>query len=106
MDDYLGHTTNGKIDLWTCDGKSQQRITFAANGELKLLGQCVTAYQTALLKPCSAAASQVWQRTSGGEYVVKSTGRCLTDPASRKANGTQLTLAACKNSANQHWTLP
>ena len=48
----------------------------------------------------------MWQRTSGGEYVVKSTGRCLTDPASRKANGTQLTLAACKNSANQHWTLP
>ncbi|HTR91206.1 MAG TPA: ricin-type beta-trefoil lectin domain protein [Trebonia sp.] len=106
VDDYLGHTTNGKIDLWSCDGKSQQQITFAANGELMLLGQCVTAYQNALLKPCSAAASQVWQRTSGGEYVVKSTGRCLTDPASRKANGTQLTLAVCKNSANQHWTLP
>jgi serine protease len=106
VDDYLGHTKNGKIDLWSCDGKSQQQITFAANGELKLLGQCITAYQTALLKPCSAAASQLWQRTSGGEYVVKSTGRCLTDPASRKANGTQLTLAACKNSASQHWTLP
>ncbi|TVZ07171.1 hypothetical protein EAS64_07665 [Trebonia kvetii] len=106
VDDYLAHTRNGKIDLWTCDGKSQQQITFAANGELKLLGQCVTASQTALLKPCSAAASQVWQRTSGGEYVVKSTGRCLTDPSSRKTNGTQLTLATCKNSANQHWTLP
>jgi hypothetical protein len=48
----------------------------------------------------------VWQRTSGGEYVVKSTGRCLTDPSSRKTNGTQLALATCKNSADQHWTLP
>ena len=106
VDDYLGRTRGGKIDLWSCDGKGQQQITFTANGELQLLGQCVTASSTALLKPCTAAASQVWQRTSGGEYIVKSSGKCLTDPASRKTNGTQLTLAACKSTANQHWTLP
>ncbi len=41
-----------------------------------------------------------------GEYVLAASGKCLTDPASSKANGTKLGLAACKNTANQHWSLP
>ena len=43
-------------------------------------------------------------RQSNGEYVLKSNGKCLTAPSAN--NGTQLTLAACKNTANQHWAVP
>jgi serine protease len=105
VDDYLGHV-NGKIDLWTCDSASRERLTFTAGGELQLLGRCVTAYQAALLKPCTGASSQHWRRLANGEYTVKSTGACLTDPANAKPNGTQLTLAACKGTVNQRWSLP
>jgi serine protease len=105
VDDSGGHTSNGnKIDIWTCTGKAAQRITFAANRELIVLGKCITGGNTAFLEPCKAATSQTWTRRSNGEYVLAANGKCLTDPS--KANGTRLTLAACKNTANQHWSLP
>jgi hypothetical protein len=31
---------------------------------------------------------------------------CLTDPEDAKKNGTQLTLATCRNTSNQHWSVP
>jgi hypothetical protein len=31
---------------------------------------------------------------------------CLTDPGNSTKNGTQLTVGTCKNTANQHWSLP
>jgi hypothetical protein len=31
---------------------------------------------------------------------------CLDDPANSKANGTQLIVYTCKNTANQRWSLP
>lgn len=106
-DDYAGHTTNGtKIDLWTCVGGTRQKITFAANGELQVAGKCIQGGTTAVLEPCKALTSQTWTRQANGEYVLKSKGTCLTDPANSTANGRQLTLAACKNTANQHWSLP
>jgi hypothetical protein len=43
-------------------------------------------------------------RLSNGEYVLKSNGKCLTKPTT--TNGKQLTLAACTNTASQHWSLP
>jgi serine protease len=107
VDDYFGHTSNGnKIDIWSCTGKAQQKITFAANRELQVLGKCITGGNTALLEPCKAAANQTWTRQSNGEYVLAANRKCLTDPSNSKNNGTGLTLAACKNTANQHWSLP
>jgi 3D (Asp-Asp-Asp) domain-containing protein len=107
VDDSGGRATNGnKIDIWSCTGKAPQRITFAANRELQVLGKCVTGGNTAFLEPCKDTSNQAWTRLANGEYVLAATGKCLTDPSSSKANGTRLTLAACKNTANQHWSLP
>jgi hypothetical protein len=106
-DDFEAGTSSGnKIDIWTCDGEAEQSITFAADGELKLEGGCVTAKTGAVLDPCTGAADQVWTRKASGEYVVKSDSHCLTDPKDSKTNGTQLTIPACTNDANQHWSLP
>jgi serine protease len=103
--DAGGLTRNGNpIVLWTCNGKAAQRITFAANRELRVAGKCITGGRTAFLEPCKAAASQSWTRRANGEYVLAVNGKCLTAPA--KGNGTRLALAACKNTANQHWSLP
>jgi hypothetical protein len=81
-----------------------QTITFAANTELLVVGDCVTGATTAFLEPCIGATSQEWTRQSNGEYVLKSNGKCLTAPSAN--NGTQLALAACANTANQHWAVP
>jgi hypothetical protein len=102
-----GATANGTaIDISTCTGNAQQQITFAANGELQVLGKCITGGGTAFLEPCSAMSSQVWLRRANGEYVVASSGHCLTDPHGSASDGTRLTLTACTNAADQHWTLP
>ena len=37
-------------------------------------------------------------------YGPESSGKCLTAPSAN--NGTQLTLATCANTANQHWAWP
>ena len=97
-------TACNKIVIWTCTAGAAQNITFAANTELLVVGDCVTGATTAFLEPCIGATSQEWTRQSNGEYVLKSNGKCLTAPSAN--NGTQLTLAACENTANQHWSVP
>jgi serine protease len=108
LDDYRGSTANGtKIDLWGCYGKVRQRVTFQANGELRLEGKCVTGKNgVTVLEPCTRAAAQTWTRRANGEYVLKAGGVCLAVPARSTANGTQLRLSACTNSAREHWSLP
>jgi serine protease len=105
LGDYNASTTVGnKIVIWTCTAGAAQNITFASNGELLVVGGCVTGATTAVLGKCAGAASQEWTRQSNGEYVLKLNGKCLTAPSAN--NGTQLTLAACANTANQHWAWP
>jgi hypothetical protein len=105
LGDYNAKTTVGnKIVIWTCAAGAAQTITFAANSELQVVGSCVTGTATLVLGRCAAAASQEWTRLSNGEYVLKSNGRCLTAPSA--TNGTQLTVTACKDTANQKWALP
>ena len=106
-DDYAGRTANGtKIDLWSCDGLARQRMTFAADGELRVVGKCVTAGSAAVLEPCTGSPTQTWTRRATGVYVVKSSGHCLTDPGNAKANGTQLRIAVCADATGQRWSLP
>ena len=93
-----------KIVIWTCAAGAAQNITFAANGELVVVGECVTGAPNAVLGKCAGATSQHWTRLSNGEYVQYSSGKCLTAPSA--TNGTQLTLATCANTANQHWAWP
>jgi hypothetical protein len=105
LDDSNDKTTAGnKIQIWSCNTTAAQQITFAANRELQVVGSCVTGTTIAALEPCTDATSQQWTRQSNGEYVLKSNGECLTDPSS--TSGTQLVLAACANTASQHWSLP
>jgi hypothetical protein len=105
VDDTSGRITSGnKIQIWTCNGGAAQRITFTASRQLQVVGRCITGGSTAYLEPCSSATNENWTRLSNGEYVLKSNGRCLTEPST--TNGKQLTLAACRNTANQHWSLP
>jgi hypothetical protein len=108
VDDYKGRSASGtKIDLWTCNGAARQRLTFEANGELRIGGKCVADKSgVTVLATCTGAAAQTWTRHANGEYVVRSAGKCLSVPGSSSANGTQLRLSACTDSHRQRWSLP
>jgi hypothetical protein len=106
LDNANGKTTAGnKIDIAACNGKAQQKITFTPTGQLQVQNGCITGSTKALFEPCSSATNRTWTRV-GSEYVNKATGKCLTDPANSRTNGTQLTVATCANRVYQHWTLP
>jgi serine protease len=106
VDNFNARTVGGnKIDISTCNGKAQQRITYTPGGQLQVQTGCITGSTTAFFEPCSGATNKIWIRV-GSEYVNKMTGKCLTDPNTSKVNGTQLAVAACVNGVNQRWTLP
>jgi hypothetical protein len=106
VDNFNGKTVGGnKIDIFTCNGKAQQRFTYTPAGQLQVQNGCITGSTKAFFEPCSGATNKIWIR-SGSEYINKASGKCLTDPNNSKVNGTQLTVATCTNKVNQHWTLP
>lgn len=105
--DYQAKTTAGaRVVLWPCANTASMNITFGSNSQMTVVGRCLTGTTTVFLEPCSAAGAryQHWVRLSNGEYVLQSTGWCLT--AAGQTTGLQLAMAVCKNAGNQHWSLP
>jgi Ricin-type beta-trefoil lectin domain/Putative Ig domain len=88
----------------------------AKRGELRVFGLCLADPEdggtgTALaLATCKHATAQEWtykpEGKSGGEYVLKLNGKCLTDPKDSRIAGTKVTITACKKSTSQKWTKP
>lgn len=106
VSDSGGRTTdNNPIVIHSCDGGTEQQITFMADGNLIVLGKCITGTGSVFLHACAAGAkSQIWTRFANGEYQLAANSKCLT--ASSSTNGTKLTTTTCRNTANQHWSLP
>ena len=105
--------TGAKVETAACHNGAAEQWAFS-HGELVHGKACMTDKGNAgnggnvVLGKCTGAASQVWTHNSRQEYVLSSHGGtlCLTDPGSSKKAGTQLVVATCRNTANQHWTLP
>ena len=100
-----------KIQLWSCLGNASQQWTYSG-GELKHGTMCMNdkggggSGTPVVLWDCTGAGNEIWSHTSGGEYVLKSNGLCLDDPAYSTRNGTQLIVYRCNGDANQRWSLP
>jgi hypothetical protein len=112
--DPQNSSANGtKVVLWSCNGSAAQNWTYASD-ELVHNGRCLTDPGSGgngtrlILSGCSATNNHRWIHQPGGEYVLAARGGtlCLNDPGSSTQNGTQLNIYTCKNTANQHWTLP
>jgi hypothetical protein len=115
VDDLGGNSAKGaKVVLWSCAKDAAENWSFNGSGQLVHGGECVNDAGNAgnggkvILYTCTKSENDMWAHRSYGEYVLKShSGKlCLTDPGKATKNGTQLTVATCKNTANQHWTLP
>jgi len=102
-----------KVELWTCTKGAAQNWTFSG-GYLRHGSLCANDSgdggngARVILYTCTKAQNDLWTRNSRSEYVLKAHNStlCLTDPRDAKANGVQLTVGTCKNTTNQHWTLP
>lgn len=114
VDDAGNSPANGtKVQIWSCTKGAPQNWTFSG-GLLKHNGKCLTDPATGgsgtkvVLFTCTTASNDIWAHKSNGEYALKARGGtlCLTDPGNSAKNGTQLMVFACKNTADQHWTLP
>ncbi|WP_328610345.1 alpha-galactosidase [Amycolatopsis sp. NBC_00345] len=114
-----GSTTAGTaVNLWDCNGGSNQGWTFTNAGELRAFGgtQCLdatgngTAAGTKLIIwPCSGAANQQWRLNADGSITGVQSGLCVDvtggDKPAGNVNGTPLELWSCNDDANQAWSL-
>lgn len=117
MDDRGSGTAAGtSIQDWACNGGGAQNWTAEPDGTLRSSigsGNCAAAASDGTsagtlieLEPCSASDSgQQWSPQSNREIINPASGLCL-DNSHGSANGGQLTIDACDNSADEHWILP
>ena len=118
LNDPSGNTANGThVNLWTCNGKSNQKWTAAQDNTLRTGGKCLETVGASKsngarldLETCNATnGAQIWQAATDGQLVNPASGRCLDVPVASAANGTQPVIEPCANSTsspNEHWLRP
>ncbi|PTA44269.1 non-reducing end alpha-L-arabinofuranosidase family hydrolase [Micromonospora sp. RP3T] len=102
--------TNGtRVQLWDCNGQSNQQWTYTSNKQLMVYGsKCLdanakgTANGTAIIiYDCNGQPNQQWNVNANGSITGVQSGRCLDVWGS--ANGQQIQLYDCNGQANQQW---
>ncbi|MEQ4723508.1 endo-1,4-beta-xylanase [Nonomuraea sp. B19D2] len=104
-------TTDGtQVQLWDCNGQSNQQWTLTSAGEVKVYGnKCLDAAGTGngakvQIYSCWGGDNQKWRVNSDGSIVGVQSGRCLDAAGAGTANGTQIQLYDCWGGNNQKWT--
>ncbi|WP_374199541.1 lectin [Glycomyces sp. YM15] len=106
--------TNGAdVQLWDCNGASNQEWTRTSAGELRVYGgKCLDAEGAAtapgtraIIWDCHGGANQKWNVNADGTITNAQSGLCLDATENRTANGTKVVLWTCNGGANQRWTL-
>jgi len=100
------------IQTLKCSGNPDQRWTWAADGTLRALDECLdvtgpTKDGVALvgLTACTGSPTQQWRYTTSREIVSAPTGRlCLEIVGSDADEGAVLQIRTCRNAPNQRWT--
>ncbi|MBB5783300.1 endo-1,4-beta-xylanase [Nonomuraea jabiensis] len=104
-------TTDGtQVQLWDCNGQSNQQWSSTSAGEIKVYGnKCLDAAGTGngtkvQIYGCWGGDNQKWRVNSDGSIVGVQSGRCLDAVGTGTANGTQIQLYDCSGGGNQKWT--
>ena len=121
LNDVGNSSANGtQIDIWTCNGSSAQRWTYAQDLTLRIHGKCLTAQakvgRKVLLEPCTGATAGEWMlvyprsvRAKAGTVpltlVNPASKWCLADPGST-SNGTRMLAGTCNGATDQAWVVP
>jgi PKD repeat protein len=107
-----GSADGTKIQLWTCNGGTNQQWTRTGT-TLRALGKCMGVAGGATadgslvqLSTCNGTGGQNWSVGTGGSLVNTASGKCLDANGGASADGTQLIIWSCHGGTNQRWTLP
>ncbi len=109
-------TAGTQLQIWDCNGASNQAWTRTSAGELTVYTgssqMCLDAYNkqtTAGTKveiwSCNGGANQRWSVNSNGTITSTQSGLCLDVVGAGTANGTLVELWTCNGGANQRWTI-
>lgn len=119
LDVYGNQNAPGtKLEIWDCNGGSNQRWAASSAGELRVYDgtRCLGAAGGSLawgtraeLQPCDGSAAQKWTLNADGTVTTPSQpGICLDvtggNLPSGNVNGVQLEVYGCNGGANQRWT--
>jgi ricin-type beta-trefoil lectin protein len=111
----LTTTPGTQVQIWDCNGQTNQSWTAVSNGELAVYsgdstrcldanGQGTSPGTKVIIWNCNGQANQQWQVNSNGTITGVQSGLCLDVAGSATANGTLVQLATCTGANNQKWT--
>ncbi len=100
------------LDIWDCNGGSNQQWTALSNGELQVYGsKCLDVPNHATsagtrveIWDCNGGANQQWNLNSDGTVVGRESNLCLDVTGQGTANGTQVEIWTCNGGSNQKWS--
>ncbi|MFG2166373.1 non-reducing end alpha-L-arabinofuranosidase family hydrolase [Micromonospora chersina] len=102
--------TNGtRVQLWDCNGQSNQQWTYTTSKQLMVYGtKCLDANGAAtgngtgiIIWDCNGQSNQQWNINSNGTISGVQSGRCLDVWGT--GNGQQIQLYDCHGQTNQQW---
>ncbi|WP_433438239.1 lectin [Nonomuraea sp. CA-141351] len=105
--------TNGtQVQIWDCNGQSNQQWASASSGELRVYGgKCLdvngagTADGTAvIIWDCNGQSNQKWRLNADGTVTAVGANKCLDVSGAGTANGTKVQIWTCTGGTNQRWT--
>jgi endo-1,4-beta-xylanase len=112
----LSTTAGTQLDIWDCNGGSNQLWTYTSSQQLTVYSgssqMCLDAYDNQTTPgtkvetwPCNGQANQQWNLNSNGTITGVQSGLCLDVTGAGTANGTLVELWTCNGGSNQHWTV-
>jgi hypothetical protein len=115
LDDSNAKTDNfNPVGIWQCNGTAAQQWTVdSADSSIRVLGKCLDVRNGATgngtpvgIYDCNRTGAQVWQVRPDSSLFNPQSGRCLEDPGSSVAWGTQTQIHDCTGGLDQQWYLP
>ena len=103
------HNNGTRVQLWDCNGQSNQTWTSTASKQLTVYGNmCLDAGGSGngagiQIYSCNGQTNQQWNLNSNGTITGVQSGRCLDVWST--ANGAQMQLWDCSGQANQQFRL-
>jgi hypothetical protein len=114
LQDPGNRTANGtRVEIESCVSGATESWTVNSDNTIRVHSRCLTiagsgssSGRQLVLEGCTGSTRQRWAEGNHGELVNPAAGLCVTDPGSRRGNGTVPTMGACRTSSNEQWTLP
>ncbi|MCA2225135.1 lectin [Nonomuraea aurantiaca] len=108
----VSQANGAQVQIWDCNGQSNQQWTPTSAGELRVYGgKCLdvngagTADGTAvIIWDCNGQNNQQWRLNTDGTITAAGANKCLDVSGSGTANGTKAQIWTCHGGTNQKWT--